>query len=73
MRWTLGGQVGQDALAAVGAVAEDDDLVVGEPPGHQGDEFQGQFRSGAMIRDRALGLGDFFRPFLRPSGPSSPW
>ena len=45
----IGGQVRQDASTAIGAVTEHDDLIVGEPPGHQMDEFQGQFRSGAMI------------------------
>ena len=33
-------------------------LIVGEPQGHHDDEFQGQFRSGAMIRV-VLGLGVF--------------
>ena len=45
----IGGQVRQDASTAIGAVTEHDDLVIGEPPGRQVDEFQGQFRSGAMI------------------------
>ena len=44
----------QDASTTIGAVTEHDDLIVGEPAGHQLDEFQGQFRSGAMI---GIGLG----------------
>ena len=54
----VGGQMREDALTAVGAVAGDDDLIVGEPLGHQVDEFQGQFRSGAMI-GIVLGFGGF--------------
>ena len=71
----VGRQMRQDALTAVGAVAGDDDLVVGEPPGDQVDEFQGQFRSGAMIRI-VLGLGGFLLAFfpLRFFFPLvSPW
>ena len=37
----VGRQVTEDALTAVGAVAGDDDLLVGEPGGHQVDQFQG--------------------------------
>ena len=54
----VGRQVREDALAAVGAVTGDDDLLVGEPLGHHDDEFQGQFRPGAMIRI-VLGFGGF--------------
>ena len=53
----IGGQMRQDAPTAIGAVTEHEDLVVGEPAGHQMDEFQGQFRSGAMIGIPALALG----------------
>ena len=59
----VGGQMRENALAAVGTVAGDDDLIVGEPLGRQDDEFQGQFRSGAMIRI-VLGFGGFFWPFF---------
>jgi len=52
----VGRQVREDALTSVGAVAGDHDLIVGEPLGHQDDEFQGQFRSSAMIRI-VLGFG----------------
>src|SRR5271157_4452532 len=51
-------QVREDALTSVGAVAGDDDFIVGEPLGNHDDEFPGQFRSGAMIRI-LLGLGGF--------------
>ena len=50
------GQLQQDALAAVGAVAGDDDFVVGEPGRGQFDEFDGQLRAGAMV---GIGLGLF--------------
>ena len=66
----VGRQMTEDALAAVGAVAGDDDLVVGEPPGGQVDQFQGQFRSGAMI-GIVLGLGRFCPGFFFPL--VSPW
>ena len=46
---SLGGQVRENALTAVGAIAGDDDLVVWEPLGHQLGQFEGEFRSGAMI------------------------
>ena len=48
------GQLGEHALAAVGAVAGDDESVVGKPGRRQFDEFDGQFRPGAMVR---IGLG----------------
>jgi len=54
----IGGQMRENALTAVGAVAGDEDLLVGEPLGHHDDEFQGQFRSSAMIRI-VLGFGGF--------------
>src|SRR5512135_3757235 len=44
----LGGQVRQDASTSIGAVAEDDDLIVGEPSGRQIDELEAQLRSRAM-------------------------
>ena len=56
------GQMRENALAAVGTVAGDEDLLVGEPLGHQNDEFQGQFRSGAMIRI-VLGFAEILLPF----------
>ena len=67
----VGRQMREDALAAIGAVAGDDDLVVGEPLGDQFDQLQGEFGSRAMIRI-VLGLGGFFRPFA-PSDSFSPW
>ena len=73
----IGGQVRQDAPTAVGAVAEQEDLIVGEPAGRQEDEFQGQFRSGAMI---GIGLALALALALAGSWPwplslcsSSPW
>ena len=64
------GQVGEHALAAVGAIAGDDeDLVVGEPGRRQFDEFDGQFRAGAMVGRSALGflaLAWPFFPFVSP-------
>ncbi len=59
----VGGQVRQDALAARGAVAGDDDFIVGEPRGDQLDEFEGQFRPRAMIRI-VLGSGRLVPPLL---------
>ena len=46
----VGRQVRQDALAAVGAVAGDEDFVLGKPTGDQGNELDGQFGAGAMVR-----------------------
>src|SRR5207253_1474262 len=43
------GEVRKNALTAVGAVTEDDDLIVGEPSGREMDEFEGQSRSRAML------------------------
>ena len=57
-------QMRENALASVGAVAGEDDLVVGVPLSHQLNEFEGQLRSSAMI-----GIG-LWR--LCPV-PSSPW
>ncbi len=48
------GQVPQHALTAVGAIAGDDDGVVGEPGGRQFDEFDRQFRACAMV---GIGFG----------------
>jgi len=48
------GQVGEHALAAIGAIAGDDEGVVGEPGRRQFDEFDGEFRAGAMV---GIGLG----------------
>src|SRR6478736_7464657 len=48
----VGGQVRQDALAAVGAISRDHDLVVGKPGGDQGNEFDGQLRAGAVVGGR---------------------
>ena len=31
----------QDALTTISTVTEQDDLIVGEPPRYQADEFQG--------------------------------
>ena len=45
----VGGEVGQDALAAVSAVAANEDLVVRKPFSDQVDQFAGQFRTSAMV------------------------
>ena len=58
----VGRQVPQHALAAVGAVAADQDLPLGKPGGEQPDQLHGQFGPGAMVGDRA-----------GPSGPCVPW
>ena len=50
----VGGEMRQDALTTISTVTEHDDLIVGEPAHHQADEFQGQFRSGAVV---GIGLG----------------
>ena len=59
-------QMREDALAPVGTVAGEDDLVVGIPLSHQLDEFEGQLGSSAMI---GIGLGGF-APTLLPLGES---
>jgi hypothetical protein len=69
--------VGEHALAAVGAIAGDDDGVVGKPSRRQVDEFGGQFRTGPMVGIGLgfLGLGLALLPFgeslsiaVQPSG-----
>ena len=62
----VGGQMRENALAPVGTVAGEDDLVVGVPLGHQLNEFEGQLGSSAMI---GIGLGGFAPPLL-PLGES---
>ncbi len=62
------GQVAEHALAAVGAIAGDDDGVVGEPGRRQFDEFDGQFRASPVV-GVGLGLGGFglaLLPFREP-------
>ena len=63
----VGGQVGQDALAAVGAVAGDEDLVVGKPGG---DREISSTASWGRVRWLGSGLGLvlalFFFPLVRP-------
>ena len=59
----VGGQIRENALASVGTVAGDHDLIVGEPLGHQDDEFQGQFGPSSMIRI-VLGFGGFLLAFF---------
>src|SRR5205823_7569911 len=49
---------GQDALAAVSAVAADEEVIVGKPGGNQGHQLEGQFGSGAMV-GVGLALGGF--------------
>ena len=44
----------EHALTAVGAIAGDEDRVVGELRRRQSDEFEGQFGTGAMV---GIGLG----------------
>ena len=50
----VGGELGQDALATVGAIAGDDDVVVREPGGNQGNQFDGQLRPRAVV---GIGFG----------------
>ena len=50
----VGRQMRENAFAPVGAVARENDLVVGVPLGHQLDELEGQLGSSAMI---GIGLG----------------
>ena len=64
----VGRQMRENALAPVGAVAGEDDLVVGIPLGNQLNEFEGQLGSSAMIGIR-LGFGGF-APTLLPFGKS---
>ena len=45
----VGGQVPQHALAAVGAVAADDELPVREPGGHHGQHLAEQLGPGAVV------------------------
>ena len=45
----VGRQVGQDALAAIGAVAGNEDLIVGKPLGNQANQLQRQLRAAAMV------------------------
>ena len=52
----VGRQIREDALATVGAVTRENDLVVGVPLSHHIDKFAGQFRSGTMI-GTGLGFG----------------
>jgi len=59
--------VREHALAAVGAIAGDDEGVVGEPGRRQFDEFDGEFRAGAMVGIGLLGaLGVALLPFREP-------
>jgi hypothetical protein len=62
------GQVTEHTLAAVGTIAGDDDRVVGEPGRRQFDEFDGQFRAGAMagIGLGLFGIGLALLPFREP-------
>ena len=46
----VGRQLTRGCFAAVGAVTGDEDLIVGKPGGGQDNQFEGQFRPGAMIR-----------------------
>ena len=62
----VGRQMRENAFAPVGAVAGEDDLVVGIPLGHQLDEFEGQLGPSAMI---GIGLGGFAATLL-PLGES---
>ena len=66
----VAGQVRQHALAAVGAVAGDEDVVVGKPGGDQGNQLDGQLGSGAMVGIGAWpwsgALVLFFLPLVRP-------
>lgn len=50
----VGGELRQDAVAAVGAVAADEDVIVWKPRGNQGDQLDGELRTSAMI---GVGLG----------------
>ena len=62
----VGGQMRENAVAPVGTVTGEDDLVVGVPLSHQLNEFEGQLGSSAMI---GIGLGGFAPPLL-PLGES---
>ena len=57
----VGRQMGENAFASVGAVAGENDLVVGVPLGHQLDEFEGQLRPSAVV---GIGLGGFAATLL---------
>jgi len=62
------GQVAEHALAAVGAIAGDNDGVVGKPGRRQFDEFDGPFRAGAMagVNLGLFGFGLALLPFREP-------
>ena len=62
----VGGQMRENAVAPVGTVTGEDDLVVGVPLRHQLNEFEGQLGASAMI---GIGLGRFAPPLL-PLGES---
>ena len=62
----VGRQMRENALASIGAVTGEDNLVVGVPLSHQLNEFEGQLGSSAMI---GMGFGGFAPPFL-PFGES---
>ena len=46
---SIGRQVRQNTLAALGTVAADQDVIVGKPLGHKMDQFESQFRPCAMV------------------------
>jgi hypothetical protein len=71
MGWTpiqltedVGQQMRENAFASVGAVAGEDDLVVGVRLGHRLNEFEGQLGSSVVV---GIGLGGF------AATAGSPW
>jgi hypothetical protein len=68
MGWTpiqltedVGQQMRENAFASVGAVAGEDDLVVGVRLGHRLNEFEGQLGSSVVV---GIGLGGFAATLL---------
>ena len=67
----VGRQLLQHAGPAVGAVAADEQLSLGKPACHQGNQLHGQFRPGAVVGVplrllRLLPSSAFFFPLVRP-------
>ena len=67
----VGWELRQDALAALGAVAGDEDVALGKPGGGQGNQLDGQLRPRAMI-GRRFGLLGFLAVLLLALGDPLP-